>query len=74
VPALGRAAGSSGAGHIQQLQRLGSVERDQTGQRVSAGHELAQLADVAGGRRWSVGASSSRTGRVLARISPSVSA
>lgn len=36
VPALaristGRASGSPGAGHIQQLQRLGSMERDQFG-------------------------------------------
>jgi hypothetical protein len=30
------------------LQRLGSVERDQTGQRFSAGQGLAQLADVGG--------------------------
>ncbi len=54
VPALdristGRASGSPGAGHIQQLQRLGSVERDQTGQRASAGQELDQGADVGGG-------------------------
>jgi hypothetical protein len=35
-------------GHIQQLQRLGNVERDQTGQRAGAGQDLAQLADVAG--------------------------
>jgi hypothetical protein len=44
----GRASGSPGAGHIQQLQRLGSVERDQTGQRTSAGQELDQRADVGG--------------------------
>jgi hypothetical protein len=30
------------------LQRLGSVERDQTGQRASAGQDLDQGADVAG--------------------------
>jgi hypothetical protein len=35
-------------GHIQQLQRLGSVERGQTGQRAGAGQELDRLADVAG--------------------------
>jgi hypothetical protein len=35
-------------GHIQQLQRLGSVERDQTGQRADAGQELDPLADAAG--------------------------
>ncbi|WP_293996642.1 hypothetical protein [Sphaerotilus sp.] len=37
-----------GAGHIQQLQRPGSVERRQTGQQASTGQELDQLADVGG--------------------------
>ena len=35
-------------GHIQQLQRLGSVERDQIGQRAGAGQDLDLLADAAG--------------------------
>jgi hypothetical protein len=40
-PGLGagdrQAARGGAGGHIQQLQRLGSVERDQIGQRADAG-------------------------------------
>ena len=66
-------------GHIQQLQRLGSVERDQTGQRASVGQDLDQGADVAGwvlvshctvtrkpGQRPAAGPSGSGAGRKFA--------